>query len=145
MTDEQHEEYREKLVSFLKTKVDDIVECSRSLQVEFCTYFKQHLSSNVFVLFCMFSKISIHSGKNLANEHTLGQKCMAVNKFGGNSLKSSKISSHDQKVAIINFPTHFQGCMMLIEISQFEVTCFNSLCCALFLYVEITKAYVLFC
>ena len=52
MTEEQHEEYRDELVSFLKTKVDDIVERSRSLKVKLCTYFKQHLSLNVFVSFC---------------------------------------------------------------------------------------------
>ena len=49
MTDDKYEKYREELVSFLKTKVDDIVERSRNLQVKFCSHFKNHLSSNLFV------------------------------------------------------------------------------------------------
>ena len=55
MTDEDYEEYREELVSFLKTKVDDIVKRCRNLQVKFCSHFTNHLSSNLFVSF--FSRI----------------------------------------------------------------------------------------
>ena len=51
MTDWRNEEYREELVSFLKTKVDDIVKRSQSLQVKFCSHFTNHLSSIVFVSF----------------------------------------------------------------------------------------------
>ena len=71
MTKSSHEEYREELILFLKTKVDDISECSRSLQVECCSYFKQHLSSNVFVSFCTpnLSSIITKSHVELTCDH----------------------------------------------------------------------------
>ena len=49
MTDDDYEKYRDELVSFLKTKVDDIVKRCRSLQVKFCSHFKNHFSPNLFV------------------------------------------------------------------------------------------------
>ena len=71
MTYGRYEKDRDQLILFLKTKVDDIVEGSRSLQVEFCTYFKQHLSSNIFVSFCTpnLSSIVMKSHYELTCDH----------------------------------------------------------------------------
>ena len=48
MTDDDYEEYREDLMSFLEKKADDIVERTRSLKVRFSFLFQKHLSSLSF-------------------------------------------------------------------------------------------------
>ena len=48
MTRDDHEEYREDLMSFLAKNADDIVERSRSLKVLFSFLSQRHLSSLSF-------------------------------------------------------------------------------------------------